>query len=154
VYKISHHGSRNLFYDSDMLDELDVLASRIEKLVGRLNALTQESAELRQSLTTATSERDRLAAELQAEKAQQVELKQSLGSAQSVAQQTKTQAAQEQAALQGTLDLFRQENESMQSSLKTREDEVRRLREVNELARQRIDGVLEKLPGATAQENG
>jgi len=116
--------------------------------------LTQESAELRQSLTTATSERDRLAAELQAEKAQQVELKQSLGSAQSVAQQTKTQAAQEQAALQGTLDLFRQENESMQSSLKTREDEVRRLREVNELARQRIDGVLEKLPGATAQENG
>lgn len=137
-----------------MLDELDVLASRIEKLVGRLNALTQESAELRQSLTTATSERDRLAAELQAEKAQQVELKQSLGSAQSVAQQTKTQAAQEQAALQGTLDLFRQENESMQSSLKTREDEVRRLREVNEQARHRIDGVLEKLPGATAQENG
>jgi len=39
----------------------------------------------------------------------------------------------------------------MQTSLKSRDDEVRRLREVNEQARQRIDGVLEKLPGAAAQ---
>ena len=126
-----------------MLEELDLLSQKIQKLVSKVTLLSQEASGLRQALAQVTAQRDELKCQLDAEKAQQAELVQSLGSAQSAVEQTR-----DQAALQGTLDLFRQENESMQSSLKTRNDEVARLREVNEQARQRIDGVLEKLPGA------
>ncbi len=152
VYKNKSHGYPNLIYDCAMLEDLDLLAKRIHMLVSRVKALSAETLDMQRQLQSITDERDELARQLLAEKAQQRELKESLGSAQTTVQQTKARAQQEQQALQGTLDLFKQENESMQSSLKTREDEVRRLREVNQQARQRIDVVLEKLPGTLSQE--
>jgi hypothetical protein len=79
-------------------------------------------------------------------------LKASLGTAEIEAAQTRTKAQEDRATLQGTLDLFRQENQGIQAALKTREEEVSRLRQVNEQARKRIDGVLERLPGANMQE--
>ena len=135
-----------------MFEELDLLAKRIQSLVLRVKALTSESASLKQQLAAIIVERDEFAQKLQAEKTRQTELKESLDSVQSAMQHSKVRAQQDQAALQGTLDLFKQENETMHTSLKNREDEVRRLREVNQQARQRVDGVLERLPGALSQE--
>ncbi len=152
VYKNKSHELQDLFYDGDMIEELDLLAKRIQGLVLRVKSLASESAMLKQQLASITVERDDLAKKLQAEIARQTELEASLGSVQSAMQHSKVRAQQDQAALQGTLDLFKQENETMQTSLKRREDEVRRLREVNQQARQRVDGVLERLPGALSQE--
>jgi chromosome segregation ATPase len=135
-----------------MLEELNILAKRIKSLVGRVQTLTAQSGALTQELLVMTRERDELAKLLDAERTQKTELAQSLGSVQTSASRDKAKAQEDHAALQGTLDLFKQENEAMQTSLKSREQEVQKLREVNQQARQRIDGVLEKLPGAVSQE--
>jgi chromosome segregation ATPase len=135
-----------------MLEDLDHLTRRISVLVAKLQSLQAQTTQLSEQVATLTAERDGLAGELQAELARQQALTESLGSAKHMADQAQKKALEDRAALQGTLDLFRQENESMQSSLKSREDEVRRLKEVNQKARERIDGVLEKLPGALSRE--
>lgn len=135
-----------------MIEELNQLSTRIQKLVDRMQALSAEAQALKQQVAELTSERDSLASELQAGNTKMRELETSLGSAQEVAESARAKAEREKMTLQGTLDLFRQEHETTQSSLKAREHEVERLREVNAQAKQRIDGVLERLPGATQQE--
>jgi chromosome segregation ATPase len=56
--------------------------------------------------------------------------------------------ASEQAALQGSLDLFKQEHSTLQAQLQSREHEVSTLRAATAQARERIEAVLERLPGA------
>jgi chromosome segregation ATPase len=157
----SHHESvqkhsltfcSDLIYDYAMLEELDLLAKRVQKLVAHVRTLSEESAGLRQKLDQLQLERDELFAKAQSESDQVSALKASLGTAEIEAAQTRTKAQEDRATLQGTLDLFRQENQGIQAALKTREEEVSRLRQVNEQARKRIDGVLERLPGANMQE--
>lgn len=135
-----------------MIEELNQLSIRIQKLVDRMQAMTAEAQALKQQVAELTSERDSLASELQVGNTKMRELETSLGSAQEVSESARAKAEREKMTLQGTLDLFRQEHETTQSSLKAREQEVQRLREVNAQAKQRIDGVLERLPGATQQE--
>lgn len=135
-----------------MIDELNQLATRIQQLVARMQVLSSETQALKQQVTELASERDGLAAELQAGNTRMRELHTSLGSATEAAESTRVKAEREKTTLQGTLDLFRQEHETTQTNLKAREHEVKRLREVNEQAKQRIEGVLERLPGATQQE--
>jgi chromosome segregation ATPase len=57
-------------------------------------------------------------------------------------------AASERDVLQGSLDLFKQEHQALQTQLASREKEVSALRQVTTQAQQRIDAVLERLPGA------
>lgn len=135
-----------------MIEELNQLSIRIQKLVDRMQAMTAEAQALKQQVAELTFERDSLASELQVGNTKMRELETSLGSAQEVSESARAKAEREKMTLQGTLDLFRQEHETTQSSLKAREQEVQRLREVNAQAKQRIDGVLERLPGATQQE--
>lgn len=136
-----------------MLEDLDTLTKRIQALVVQFQTLQASSMQLSQQLATISAERDELANRLQTELTRQQQLTESLGSAKTLADQVQKKATEDRAALQGTLDLFRQENETMQTSLKSRDDEVRRLREINQKARQRIDTVLEKLPGAASTES-
>lgn len=136
-----------------MLEDLDTLTKRIQALAVQFQTLQASSMQLNQQLATVLAERDELANRLQAELTRQQQLTESLGSAKTLADQAQKKASEDRTALQGTLDLFRQENETMQTTLKSRDDEVRRLREVNQKARQRIDTVLEKLPGAASAES-
>lgn len=135
-----------------MIDELNLLASRIEQLVGKMRVLSGETKALRQQVVHLESEKDTLTNQLQIERNQAQSLKDSLVKAQAADEKSRHLAEQDKSTLQGTLDLFRREKETIQSSLTSRETEVKRLREVNEQARQRIDGVLERLPGALQQE--
>jgi len=52
-----------------MIDELDLLSQRIKNLVSKVVALSDESANLRQSLSEVTAERDELRRQVDAEKA-------------------------------------------------------------------------------------
>lgn len=140
-----------MFYDCTMLVELDHLTNRIERLVDRMKSLHSEAERLRQELARVSAERDALASQTKADDQTVTALKASLGTAEAAVAKTRAQAAEEKSSMQGTLDLFRKENETMQSALKGRESEVKRLREVNEQARKRIEGVLERLPGGLSQ---
>lgn len=135
-----------------MLEDLDLLAQRLDRLVKHVRQLNHESADLRAELAKVGAQRDEFEQQLKAERAAALELRQSLGSMQTDLKQAKAKAQQDQSALQGTLDLFRNENEAMQNSLKTREQEVLKLREVTQQAKLRIDGVLERMPGGLSQE--
>lgn len=135
-----------------MIEELNLLAVRIGQLVEKLRTLSGEAQSLRQQVEHLKTERDSLVSELQVQQADAKTLKVSLGEAVVAVEKSRNLAEQEKSALQGSLDLFRQENETMQSNLATRDTEVKRLREVNAQARQRIEGVLERLPGAVQQE--
>jgi chromosome segregation protein len=135
-----------------MLQELELLASRIHRLVGRMKTLTGESARLKEELAQLKAQRDELSSQVSAYSQEIAQLKLSLGSIEAAASKTRAQAVDEKAALQGTLDLFRQEKDAIQSALKTREGEVKHLREINEQAKRRIEGVLERLPGSISQE--
>ena len=61
-------------------------------------------------------------------------------------------AASERDAIQGSLDLFKQEHNVLQAQLASRDKEVLALRDVTAQACQRIDAVLERLPGAAPVE--
>jgi len=131
-----------------MLQELELLATRIQRLVGRIKTVTDESLRLSDELARVKAERDDLSSQAKVQAQEISALKLSLGLAEAVATKTRVQASDEKATLQGTLDLFRQEKDAIQSALKTREGEVKQLREINEQAQRRIEGVLERLPGA------
>ena len=98
-----------------MLEELDLLAKRVQKLVTQVRTLTEESAGLRQKLDQLQLERDELVAKAQSESEQVGALKASLGTAENEAAQTRKKAQEDRATLQGTLDLFRQENQGIQA---------------------------------------
>jgi hypothetical protein len=62
------------------------------------------------------------------------------------------QSSAKHAVLQGSLDLFKQEHTSLQAQLQSRDNEVTALRAATIQAKERIDAVLERLPGAPPQE--
>lgn len=130
-----------LLYDIDMLEDLDHLSTRLAKLLAYTQQLFAEQTALQARLAQAEAERDTFRAQLAQEGTQ----------AQVLSRQAQT-AASERDVLQGSLDLFKQEHQTLQTQLAARDKEVTALRGVTAQARQRIDAVLERLPGATQAE--
>jgi len=131
----------NLLYDSDMLDDLDHLSTRVAKLVALTQQLAADQKSLQSQLTQVQAERDALKAKLDLE-----------GSEAKALHKKVDTFASERASLQGSLDLFKQEHTSLQAQLQSRDLEVNTLREATVQARQRIEAVLERLPGAPQPE--
>lgn len=140
------------FTIANMFDDLDHLAQRILQLAKRMQAQNQTIDQLNQSIGVLRTERDTLASQLhtQAEKLAHAET--SLTASLSKAEHTAAKTQADHLALQGTLDLFKQEHTALQTQAKTYSTELGRLREVNQTAQQRINRVLEQLPGATPSE--
>jgi chromosome segregation ATPase len=130
-----------LLYDIDMLEDLDHLSTRLAKLLAYTQQLFAEQTALQARLAQAEAERDTFQAQLAHEGTQ----------AQALSRQAQT-AFSERDVLQGSLDFFRQEHQTLQAQLAARDKEVTALRDVAAQARQRIDAVLERLPGATQTE--
>ena len=128
-----------LLYDIVMLEDLDQLSIRLAALVAYTQELASEAESLRTNLSQAQSERDALQAKLAQEGTQAKALNRKVDA-----------YASEQAALQGSLDLFKQEQSTLQAQLQSREHEVSTLRAASAQARERIEAVLERLPGAIA----
>jgi chromosome segregation ATPase len=134
-----------------MLEELDHLELRIRALVERVKTLDLACATLRREVASLTQERDLLNASVSEANAELGTLRLTVGQAESVAQAQSRQAQEKVAQIQGTLDLFLAEKDVMESNLKSRDNEVQRLRALTREAQTRIDGVLERLPGALVQ---
>jgi chromosome segregation ATPase len=130
-----------LLYDIGMLEDLDHLSTRLAKLLAYTQQLFAEQTALQSRLAQAEAERDAFRAQLALEGTQ----------AQVLSRKAQT-ASSERDVLQGSLDLFRQEHQTLQTQLAARDKEVTALRDVTAQARQRIDAVLERLPGATQTE--
>lgn len=134
-----------------MFEELDHLELRIRALVERVKTLDLACASLRREVASLRQERDLLTARVNEANAELGTLRQTAGQAESVAQVQTQQAQEKVAQIQGTLDLFLAEKDVMQSSLRAREEEVKRLRALTREAQTRIDGVLDRLPGALVE---
>lgn len=130
-----------LLYDNDMLEDLDHLSARLAKLLAFTKQLFADQQALQVQLAQAQTERDALRAQLAQEGTQ----------TQALSRKAEV-ALSERDVLQGSLDLFKQEQHALQSQLATREKEVSALRGAAAHAQQRIDAVLERLPGVTQVE--
>lgn len=138
---VSYLGFPFLLYDIEMLEDLDHLSTRLAKLLAYTRQLFADQQALQARLVQTEAERDALRAQLAQEGTQ----------VQTLSRKAET-AASERDVLQGSLDLFKQEQHALQAQLSLREKEVSALRDVTHQARQRIDAVLERLPGAAPVE--
>ena len=96
--------------------------------------------------------RDALQAKLDKEGAQARALHSKVNAYESEIEGIRTQSSVKSAALQGSLDLFKQEQSTLQAELQSRAQEVAQLRAVTVQAKERIDAVLMRLPGAQPEE--
>ncbi|MDO9025527.1 hypothetical protein, partial [Zwartia sp.] len=130
-----------LLYDIGMLEDLDHLSARLAKLLAYTQQLFADQTALQARLSQVEAERDMLRATLDQQGSQ----------TKALSRQAET-AASERAVLQGSLDLFKQEHNALQAQLASKDKEVLALRDVTTQACQRIDAVLERLPGAAPAE--
>lgn len=134
-----------------MFEELDHLELRIRRIVERTVTLDHECAALRRQVQALKTERDSLNAQVKDNEAELGRLRAIAGQAESSIQAEKRRAQDQVSQLQGTLDLFIAEKDVIKANLRAREDEVFRLKVLTREAQARIDGVLERLPGALVQ---
>lgn len=134
-----------------MFEELDHLELRIRRIVERTVTLDHECAALRRQVQALKTERDSLIAQVKDNEAELGRLRASAAQAESSIQAEKRRAQDQVSQLQGTLDLFIAEKDVIKANLRAREDEVFRLKVLTREAQARIDGVLERLPGALVQ---
>lgn len=136
-----------------MFDDLDQLAQRIRDLAARMKAQARTINELNQSIIDLRTDRDALRARLQDQTEKLVETESTLGVTQMKVDEALAKARVEQTQLQGTLDLFQQEHNALQVQAQSQVSELGRLRAINQTAQQRIEKVLEQLPGAQPTES-
>ncbi|AWB34292.1 hypothetical protein [Orrella marina] len=134
-----------------MFEELDHLENRIRTVVERTQTLDQACEEFRRQVESLKAERDSLLAQVNENEVELVRLRANAGHAESTVQAEKRRAQEQVSQLQGTLDLFVAEKDAIKADLKSREQDVVRLKAVTREAQARIDGVLERLPGALVQ---
>jgi uncharacterized coiled-coil protein SlyX len=135
-----------------MFDDLDLLAQRILQLATRMQVQNQTIDQLNQSIVALRNERDSLASQLQTRTEKLTHAETSLSATLSKVGDITAKAQADQLHFQGTLDLFKEEHSALQTQAKTYNTQLSRLREVNQSAQQRINRVLEQLPGATPSE--
>lgn len=135
-----------------MLEDLDFLSERLKKLVEQTQQLVADRKALQARLTQAESERDALATKLAQEGQQAKVLSSKVHTYEAEMETLRSQNSAKSEALQGTLDLFKQEQINLQAQLQSRDHEVTALRAATIQAKERIDAVLERLPGAQPEE--
>lgn len=140
------------FTIATMLEDLDFLSERLKKLVEQTQQLVADRQALHARLTRAESEREALATKLAQEGQQTQILSAQVRSYESEMQALRSHNSAQSEALQGSLDLFKQEKISLQAQLQSRDHDVIALRAATIQAKERIDAVLERLPGGQLKE--
>ena len=135
-----------------MLDDLDFLSQRLKKLVEQTKQLVADRKALQTRLAHVESERDALAKKLAQEDVQAKALGIKVNAYEAEIEVLRSQSTAKNQALQGSLDLFKQEHTNLQAQLQSRDHEVSALRAATIQAKERIDAVLERLPGGHHEE--
>lgn len=134
-----------------MLQDLDSLAARIGQMVALARELQSERTTLLARIKTLESDRDQLTQRLQRREADFNTMAGSLAEHESQLQVIQDQAQTAQSQLQLELDECRHRCSAAEQQLLDSQADAQRLRTVSEAARQQIDSILERLPGATQE---
>lgn len=142
------------FTITDMLEDLDRLVARIGQLAQYSARLKAERALALEREAAAVRRGTQLQGQLAEQREQAETLQQLLDECEASRLSLQTEVDNATASLRAEVERLSAENQRMRVELGVREGQMVRLQAVNEEARQRIDAVLERLPGAmvAAQE--
>jgi predicted nucleic acid-binding Zn-ribbon protein len=139
------------FTITPMLQDLDSLAARIGQLVQFARQLQSERTALQARLKNLEQERDALRDQLHRREAEFSEMAQRIASHEAQVQALQADAEAAQATLQVETSRYKGESDFYKQKLATSQADTSRLRDVADKAKDHIDSILMRLPGA-AQE--
>lgn len=131
-----------------MLQDLDSLAARIGQMVQFTRQLQNERAALQARLKNLEQERDMLRDQLQRSEAERSELSASTGTHETQLKAVQAEAEAVQARQQSELAHYKAESEAVSQRLAASQADTSRLRLVAGKAKEQIDSILVRLPGA------
>jgi predicted nuclease with TOPRIM domain len=139
------------FTIAPMLQDLDSLAARIGQMVQFTRQLQAERTALQAQLKSAEQERDALRTQLERREAEFASLTQQHAQHEAEVQSLRAQAEAAETAMQLEAARHQSMGESVKQQLAASQETNTRLRLVASKAREQIDSILMRLPGA-AQE--
>lgn len=134
-----------------MLQDLDSLAARIGQMVQFTRQLQTERSALQAQLKVLDQEQDSLRRQLQLREHDYSLVEKKLSEHESQVQSQQSEAQSQLLALQKNLEHYKTQSETLSQQLQISQADVKRLRLVTDQARENIDSILVRLPGA-AQE--
>lgn len=134
-----------------MLQDLDSLAARIGQMVQFTRQLQTERSALQAQLKVLDQEQDSLRRQLQLREHDYSLVEKKLSEHESQIQSQQSEAQSQLLALQKNLEHYKTQSETLSQQLQISQADVKRLRLVTDQARENIDSILVRLPGA-AQE--
>ncbi|MFC4202994.1 hypothetical protein [Candidimonas humi] len=136
-----------------MLQDLDSLAARIGQVVQSMRLLQAERDTLRARLKNLEQERNELRDELARRDADQRSATERLEQHQAEVDAIRTQSDAAQAELRVAAERYQAEYESVRHELQASRADASRLRAAAGTAKERIDAILMRLPGAAQEQN-
>lgn len=134
-----------------MLQDLDSLAARIGQMVQFTRQLQTERSALQAQLKVLDQEQDSLRRQLQLREHDYSLVEKKLSEHESQIQSQQSEAQSQLLALQKNLEHYKTQSETLSQQLQVSQADVKRLRFVADQARENIESILVRLPGA-AQE--
>ncbi|MGB3290838.1 MAG: hypothetical protein WBA83_16320 [Burkholderiaceae bacterium] len=131
-----------------MLQDLDSLAARIGQMVQFTRQLQSERSALLARLKTLEQERDALRDQVQRREADYSSAAEKAAEHEAQIQSYQAEAQAAQATLQVDVARYRTESESFKQRLAASQADTLHLRQVADQAREQIDSILMRLPGA------
>lgn len=136
------------FTITPMLQDLDSLAARIGQLVQFTRQLQNERAAVQARLKSLEQERDAMRDQLQRREAEYSDLSASMGAHDAQLRTLQAEAQAAQSRQQTELAQYKAESEAYRQRLAASQADTSRLRGVADKAKEQIDSILVRLPGA------
>lgn len=131
-----------------MLQDLDSLAARIGQMVESTRRLQDERSALQARVRSLEQERDALHDQLQRREADYSSVADRIAAHEAQVQSLQAQAQATQATLQVDLSRYKTECDSIKQRLVATQSDASHLRLVADKAKNQIDSILMRLPGA------
>jgi len=131
-----------------MLQDLDSLAARIGQMVQFTRQLQNERAALQARLKSLEQERDVLRDQLQRREADYASASESMAAHEAQVRALQAEADAAQVSLRSEADRYKSECESIKQRLAASQADTSHLRLVAGKAKEQIDSILVRLPGA------
>jgi Multidrug resistance efflux pump len=141
-----------MVYDNAMLEDLDSLAARIGQLVQFSKQLQSERVALQARVIGLEQERNALRDELKRREAEFNELAESKADHQARLDILRAEADNVRVTLQGEVERYKSEQESLRRELAASQADCARLRAATGQAQLQIDSILMRLPGAPQEQ--
>jgi chromosome segregation ATPase len=136
------------FTITPMLQDLDSLAARISQMVTLTRQLQDERSTMQARVRTLEQERDALRDQLERREADYSSVSDRIAAHETELQSVHAQARATQATLETDVDRYKAECETVKHRLAATQSDASHLRLVADKAKNQIDSILMRLPGA------